>query len=662
MNRLRYRVPDSSLSEPTIEFTYNANGQRETMRDATGTTVYGYDGRGQLSAKQTPFGTLSYGYYANSSLKQMWSSNANGVNVSYAYDTLNRLATVTDSNLGNTNYTYDEVGNLKSVAYPNNIKHQYTYNALNRLDLLIDRSPTNTMINCWKYHTTGAGQRTWVEEFDHRTAWYTYDNLGRLKTEAVTGSIQDGKNGTVTYGYDNVGNRLTRSSSLSGVTNQALGYDANDRLNGDTYDNNGNTKSAPVSQPSALNSQQVLGTDDYDSENRLVQRSGSLNSQPSTINVTYDGDGNRVQEIVNGQTTSYLVDDRNPTGYAQVVEEIVNGVVNHTYTYGHDLISQDQVDPATNTLHATFYAYDGRGTVRFLTNESGQVTDTYVYDAFGTMVTAVGTTNNRYLYSGEQFDPNLGLYYLRARLMNPLTGRFWSMDNYAGRNADPQSLHKYTYTEADPANKTDPSGHWSSVESAVTNSIASSVMAMQINAGKNTLLEGRRAFSDDGEMIDDALLILDTAQFVNDTILSINLGKVIGLGSAAIFKSTTTLYARISTKPLALPPPSVEINAGDVIRSFIEETDRIYYRVFSSSQRGGFLTAIPPKSAAWAREALALPKSNQASYLQEVIVPAGTRLQRSRALPNFGRRGGGEQFEILDRIPDDNFGAGVEFQ
>jgi YD repeat-containing protein len=73
-------------------------------------------------------------------------------------------------------------------------RHQYTYNALNRLDLLIDHSPTNTIINCWKYHTTGAGQRTWVEEFDKRTAWYTYDNLGRLKTETVTGSIQDGEN------------------------------------------------------------------------------------------------------------------------------------------------------------------------------------------------------------------------------------------------------------------------------------------------------------------------------------------------------------------------------------------------------------------------------------------------------------------------------------
>ncbi len=28
------------------------------------------------------------------------------------------------------------------------------------------------------------------------------------------------------------------------------------------------------------------------------------------------------------------------------------------------------------------------------------------------------------LYRGEQYDPDLGLYYLRARYYNPLTGRF----------------------------------------------------------------------------------------------------------------------------------------------------------------------------------------------------------------------------------------------
>jgi RHS repeat-associated protein len=469
------RVPDPSLAEPTIELTYTANGQRETMRDATGTTIYNYDSRGQLSTKQTPFGTLGYSYYANGSLARLWSRNMNGVNTSYAYDALNRLETVTDPNLGNTTCTYDEVGNLKSVNYPNAIKHQYTYNALNRLDLLVDRSSTNTIINCWKYHSTGAGQRTWVEEFDHRTAWYTYDNLGRLKTEAVTGSIQDGKNGTVTYGYDNVGNRLTRSSSLSGVTNQAFGYDPNDRLTGDQYDNNGNTKSAPVSQPSVLTSQQVLGTDDYDSENQLKQRTGT---NGSNVTLVYDGDGNRVSEIVNGQVKSYLIDDRNPTGYAQVVEEIVNGSVNHTYTYGHDLISQDQMDAATNTWHATFYAYDGHGTVRFLTNETGAVTDTYTYDAFGTLITVSGSTNNRYLYSGEQFDPNLGLYNLRARLMNPLTGRFWTQDSFEGYHDDPKTLHKYVYANADPISGSDPGGHMTLTEATVTTGIISHLALM----------------------------------------------------------------------------------------------------------------------------------------------------------------------------------------
>jgi RHS repeat-associated protein len=214
----------------------------------------------------------------------------------------------------------------------------------------------------------------------------------------------------------------------------------------------------------------------------------------------YDGDGNRVCEVLNGLVKSYLVDDRNPTGYAQVVEEIVNGNVNHTYSYGLDLISQDQINPATNSWHASFYAYDGRGTVRFLSDETGAVTDTYTYDAFGTLITATGSTNNRYLYSGEQFDPNLGLYYLRARLMNPLTGRFWSMDSYEGRADDPVSLHKYLYTNADPANRIDPSGHFSLAELSTSNAIISKFAAANWSYGNaakvaavNILIQARMA-------------------------------------------------------------------------------------------------------------------------------------------------------------------------
>ena len=43
--------------------------------------------------------------------------------------------------------------------------------------------------------------------------------------------------------------------------------------------------------------------------------------------------------------------------------------------------------------------------------------------------------------------------------LNPNTGRFWTMDSYAGDNQDPVSLHKYLYGADNPVNGIDPSGH-----------------------------------------------------------------------------------------------------------------------------------------------------------------------------------------------------------
>jgi RHS repeat-associated protein len=96
--------------------------------------------------------------------------------------------------------------------------------------------------------------------------------------------------------------------------------------------------------------------------------------------------------------------------------------------------------------------------VRFLTNAAGTVTDAYEYDAFGNKVASTGTTPNVYLYRGEQYDPDLGLYYLRARYYNSLTGRFLSRDPLSGEPDDPKTLHKYLYAYGDPVNGFDPSG------------------------------------------------------------------------------------------------------------------------------------------------------------------------------------------------------------
>src|SRR6266480_4532582 len=84
---------------------------------------------------------------------------------------------------------------------------------------------------------------------------------------------------------------------------------------------------------------------------------------------------------------------------------------------------------------------------------------TYDYDAFGNLIHSTGTTPNNYLFAGEQFDPDLNLYYNRARYLNVSTGRFWNMDTTDGESSDPASLHKYLYASADPENRFDPSGH-----------------------------------------------------------------------------------------------------------------------------------------------------------------------------------------------------------
>ena len=99
------------------------------------------------------------------------------------------------------------------------------------------------------------------------------------------------------------------------------------------------------------------------------------------------------------------------------------------------------------------------------------------------------------------------------------------------------------------------------------------------------------------------------------------------------------------------------------IRSFVTNEDRTYYRVFSGDRNvGGFLTGAPPASADEAVTGLALPPENTADFLQEVLVPAGTRLQSSIAAPAFGQPGGLLQFELLDQIPIKNFGPGVAFR
>ncbi len=94
-----------------------------------------------------------------------------------------------------------------------------------------------------------------------------------------------------------------------------------------------------------------------------------------------------------------------------------------------------------------------------------------------------GATTILYLYAGEQYNAETGLYYNRARYMDPTTGTFISMDSYSGSVYDPVSLHKYLYANANPVTYTDPTGYFSFSELMVTQKIQGIINSVQMSSG-----------------------------------------------------------------------------------------------------------------------------------------------------------------------------------
>jgi RHS repeat-associated protein len=505
-DRLVARIPSAAArARGALKalFTYTAMGQRASQRlyDAAEQPVwwenYGYDARERLQTKQTPVGTLSYLHDAQGNLETIATSA--GGELHYGYDTDNRLFEVEDRRgvsataTGRlTYYGYTAVGALDYVALPNGATTSYTYNAAQRLQDLTTRV-VGVPVASFTYTLRAGGHRSALVEriggaqqngTARRTEW-SYDALYRLENESFSAGTGDAAAtlGAIGYSYDKVGNRLTRTSTNPKVAARTSSYNVRDWLAGDSYDQNGNTTAGLNANVAATT------TDRYDDQNRLVQRT-EAGAGGRTITVLYDADGNRVRKSVTTPgsgtvTTYYLVDTLNPTGYAQVIEEHTqtgSGAItlSKSYAYGLDLISV--TNHSGSQVGRRYYGYDGLGSVRYLTSDTGVITDRYFYDAFGVLLQHVGTSDNVYLYAGEQWDPDLGLYYNRARYLNPDSGRFWSQDSFEGVNTQPQSLHKYLYAHADPVNGIDPSGYFTLTEMLNVSWIQSTLNTIRVGS------------------------------------------------------------------------------------------------------------------------------------------------------------------------------------
>jgi RHS repeat-associated protein len=203
-----------------------------------------------------------------------------------------------------------------------------------------------------------------------------------------------------------------------------------------TYDNNGNMTSRTDG----------LGTTtyQYNAENRLI---GINKSGGTAIIYRYDPFGKRIEKNVNGTITRYLYD-----GEDILYELDGSNTILARYTHGPGVDEHLIVRRGGANY---YYHADGLGSITHITDVSGNIVQTYVYNAFGEIVNQYGNLPNTFTYTSREYDPESGLYYYRARYYDSKIGRFLQTDpiGFSGGG-----VNLYAYVANNPVNFTDPFG------------------------------------------------------------------------------------------------------------------------------------------------------------------------------------------------------------
>jgi RHS repeat-associated protein len=181
----------------------------------------------------------------------------------------------------------------------------------------------------------------------------------------------------------------------------------------------------------------------YDAANRLM----GLVQGTAVVSYGYNGLGERVRQVVDGQSTSYTLDVN--AGLTQVL-----GDGTYTYLYGVNRVSQTAGSLSEYSLG------DALGSVRQLVDGSGQVTLAQSYTPYGEVLASEGSRETAYAFTGEMYDPGTGLVYLRARYYAPYLNQFIQPDSIVPEPRSPQAWNRYLYSVNNPVNYTDPTGYF----------------------------------------------------------------------------------------------------------------------------------------------------------------------------------------------------------
>ncbi len=442
----------------TTSYTYNSAGQMLTATEADGSvTTYGYDAHGNLTSATDASGTINLTYssidlltevtYPNGSyLKYSYDSagriiqmvDETGFTVKYVYDSLGRLSGLTDGS-GNpiATYSFDAAGNISKQLMGDGTYTLYSYDVAGDVRSVVNYSASEAVNSSFVYTYNNLGLASSETTLDGQWT-YTYDAVGQLTHAVFTSNdpLLD-PNQDLQYTYDAAGNRIStvvNGTTTSYVTNNMNQYTSVGATTY-SYDADGNLSSATTAG--------VTTTYGYDLGGHLV----AVSAPGSTSTYQYNALGERVASTFNGQTTQYLID---PAGVGNVEAEFdgAGNLIAH-FTTGMGLTSR--VD--ANNVSA-YYTFDGNGNTVALTGSAGS--DHYSYLPFGQFLTASGSINNPFEFSGQSgvMTSGNGPLLMAARSYDPITGRFMQMDPIGAAGG----LNVYAYTENNPVTASDPSG------------------------------------------------------------------------------------------------------------------------------------------------------------------------------------------------------------
>jgi RHS repeat-associated protein len=439
------RVETVSYSDgtPSVSYSYDADGNRTQMMDGAGTATYAYDDLGRLTSATRGQDTFSYLYGDGLHLTQR--TYPGGAATSYDYTVDGELSHAT-SDGGATTYGYDAAGNLTSTVLPqtNGYTESRSYDPDGRL-ASVTNAKGNTVLSQSSYVRDEVGDPSSVTT-DQGVTTYGYDSSYRLTDVCFQASCPGSTDPFIRYTYDGVGNRLTEDRPAGTTTYH---YNSDDHLTdtvgpaGTTnygYDPDGNETSAGSKSYS------------YDLANRMT----SATAGSTTTIYTYDGDGTRLSSSTGtqvGDTTNFVWDVNNSLPQI-ALERDGSGASLRRYTYGNARISM------TTGGAASYYHYDGIGSVVNMTDASGATQWRYSYEPFGATRGATqvdpAAPQNPMRFTGEYLDPT-ELYHLRARQYDPALGQFTASDPLAP-STDAPYVAPYSYADSRPTVRSDPTG------------------------------------------------------------------------------------------------------------------------------------------------------------------------------------------------------------